>query len=93
MSVDDFFNKKLDEIAEISGVEKKMILSKSKELDVVDARHILIKIMNDIGLSSKTIGRILHISSRNVQYVLQNFENRIKFSKWARRTYEIVKKK
>lgn len=92
MSIDDFFNKKLDEIAEVSGVDRNLILSKSKELDVVDARHIFIKIMSDCGLSSKSIGRVLDISSRNVQYVLQNFESRIKFSKWARRTYEIVKK-
>lgn len=92
MSIDDFFYQKLDKIAEVSGVGKTQILSKSKESDVVDARHILIKVLSDCGLSAKNIARSLNMSSRNVQYALLYFDDRIKYSKWARRTYEIIAK-
>ena len=92
MSTNKIFYDNLNKIAEISGVESSIILSKSKEFDVVDARHILIKVLYNNGFSTNTISKLLGISMRNVQYAITRFENRIKFSKWARTTYETVTK-
>ena len=92
MNINKIFYENLNKISEISGVDSSVILSKNKELDVVDARHILIKVLYNNGISTHTISKLLGVSMRNVQYAITRFENRIKYSKWARNTYEIVAK-
>ena len=92
MCLNEIFYEKLSEISQVSGIDKDSILSKKREIDIVDARHILIKVMANYGMSKLGISRMMGLSVRNVQYIITNFDSRIEYSKWARKIYEIVMK-
>ena len=92
MNLKEVFYENLRKVSEIAGVDEKLIISKNKEIEVVDARHILIKLMINDGISTTAISRLIGVSPRSIQYAITNFENRMLYSKWARRTYEIIAK-
>lgn len=75
---------------EISGEE---ILSQSKSEDVVDARHLVIMLMYDIGLYPTSIAKLMGCTSRNINSVLSGFSLRCERRKLLRSSYEKLRKR
>lgn len=56
-----------------------VILSKSRNAEVVDARHILIAILSECGWHQARISRKLGVSEAAISITLDRFANRLKF--------------
>lgn len=87
------FNETLSAVVEETEIEEGQILSGSKEEEVVDARSILIRVMNERGLYPIQISRLTGICQRSVTRFLIGFKSRCDSRKIMRLNYENVKTK
>lgn len=85
------FQEVLPVVVEEMEVEQEQILSGCKQEEVVDARSLLIKLMNDKGLYPVQISKITGINIRSVTQFLLNFKERINSRKILRINYERLK--
>jgi hypothetical protein len=82
------FQEVLPAVVEEMEVEQEQILSGCKQEEVVDARSLLIKLMNDKGLYPVQISKITGINIRSVTQFLLGFKERINSRKILRINYE-----
>ena len=80
-------------VTEETGLEPKQILSNSKEEEAVDARSILIRVLNERGLYPIQISRFTGICQRSVNRFLIGFRDRCDSRKIMRLNYENVRTK
>lgn len=85
------FNETLTAVVEATEIEQDQILSGCKQEEVVDARSMLIKLLNDKGLYPVQISKITGLNIRSVTQFLLGFNIRINSRKILRMNYEIVK--
>lgn len=85
------FQEVLPVVVEEMEVEQEQILSGCKQEEVVDARSLLIKLMNDKGLYPVQISKITGINIRSVTQFLLGFKERINSRKILRINYERLK--
>lgn len=85
------FQEVLPAVVEEMEVEQEQILSGCKQEEVVDARSLLIKLMNDKGLYPVQISKITGINIRSVTQFLLGFKERINSRKILRINYERLK--
>lgn len=83
----------MEAAAEATETGTKAITSKSRIRETVDARHIAIKTMYDLGVYVPRISEYMGISERNVHYVLTSFERRLRGNTLLRSNYEAVRNK
>ena len=69
------------------------IMSKSKENEVVDARHICIILLRKKGLYISRIAELMRMTTRNVLYVISAFDDRLTFNRPMRNNYERAMKR
>lgn len=82
----------LQMVAEEMEVSQQEILSESKIEDVVDARHLLVQLMYELGLYPATIAQLIGCTSRNVNSIISGFRLRCERRKLLRHSYERLKK-
>lgn len=87
------FQDVLKAVAEETELEPEKIISACKQEEVVDARALLVSIMNEYGLYPVQIGKLTGIDARRVTYFLVGFRERMNSRKILRINYENVKKK
>lgn len=87
------FQEVLPAVVEETEVEQGKILSGCKQEEVVDARSLLIQLMNDKGLYPVQISKITGINIRSVTQFLLGFKGRINSRKMLRINYENLKNK
>lgn len=80
-------------VVDVCDIDKNELFSKCKREDIVDARHILIKLLSMTGAYPVMIAHSLNITPRAVTDVLNKFNNDIQSKKWMRTNYEIARKK
>lgn len=85
------FQEVLPAVVEEMEVEQEQILSGCKQEEVVDARSLLIKLMNDKGLYPVQISKITGINIRSVTQFLLGFKERINSRRILRINYERLK--
>lgn len=85
------FQEVLPAVVEAMEVEEEQILSGCKQEEVVDARALLIRLMNDKGLYPVQISKITGINIRSVTQFLLGFKERINSRKILRINYERLK--
>lgn len=85
------FQEVLPAVVEEMEVEQEQILSGCKQEEVVDARSLLIKLMNDKGLYPVQISKITGINIRSVTQFLLGFKERVNSRKILRINYEKLK--
>ena len=73
-------------------VSESLILSDCKSTDTVDARYLLVYFLSQSGLYPPSIASYIHKTNRSVNYILANFENRLKQGKIMRVYMEKIKK-
>lgn len=72
----EFANHVLDLVAEETEIPKELILSKSRAAEVVDARHLAIKLLYLKGIYPKRIAEIFGMSARSVRHIITTFDTR-----------------
>ena len=87
------FQEVLSAVVEETEIEKEQILSGIKSEEVVDARSLLIKVMNERGLYPTQINQTTGLCYRSIDRFLQDFNERIETRKILRINYERVRKK
>ena len=87
------FQETLNAVMDETGLDSKLILSNGKEEESVDARAILIKILNERGLYPIQISKFTSICIRSVNRFLIGFKERCDSRKIMRLNYENVKTK
>ena len=87
------FQETLSAVMDETGLESEQILSNGKGEEAVDARSILIKIMNERGLYPIQISRFAGICIRSVNRFLIGFKERCDSRKIMRLNYENVRTK
>ena len=74
-------------VAEELDVTKESILSKSRKAEIVDARHMVAKLLHIRNVYSSRIAEIFGVSARTVQYVITSFDARIQTNRMLRNSY------
>lgn len=87
----EFANHILGIVADELDVPKDSILSKSRTAEVVDARHLAIKLLHQKDIYTKRIAEIFGMSPRSVHYVITSFESRLQTNAQLRSSYQSIK--
>lgn len=77
----------IDIVAEELDVPKESIMSKSRKSEIVDARHMVAKLLYTRNVYPSRIAEILGVSPRTVQYVITSFDVRIQTNRALRNSY------
>jgi hypothetical protein len=73
----DYFDKVLAVVAELSELSVGNILNGRKTDEVVDARWIIVKILHEQGYHTSKIALLLHMTQRNVTHIVNIFQDRL----------------
>lgn len=79
-------------VAEELEVTKEQILSKSRNAEIVDARHTTAKILHIHNVYPSRIASLLGLSPRNIHYVITSFDARIQTNRKLRNIYAKLEK-
>lgn len=93
MKKSDIMRNLLSVISEVVEIEASEILSLDKSEHIVDARHMLIVLLFEVGFYPEEISKLIGCTKRNVNGVICNFSKRCKARKMLRINYEIIKNK
>ncbi len=77
----EFAGHVLDLVSQYTEIPQELILSKSRAAEVVDARHLAIKILHSKDIYPKRIAEIFKISPRSVRHIITTFDSRIQSNK------------
>lgn len=77
----------LDAVSEELEIAKESILSKSRHAEIVDARHMAVRLLHLHGIYPVRIAEILRLSPRNIHYVITAFDARIQTNRKLRNIY------
>jgi endonuclease III-like uncharacterized protein len=67
-------------VASVTEQPASEILSSARHTEAVDARHIYIALLRDIGTYNQRIAKLCGMSTRAVNHILSNFESRLRYS-------------
>lgn len=77
----------LELVAEELDVPKESIMSKSRNAEVVDARHLSAMLLHKSNVYPSRIASIFGVSPRTVQYAITSFNARIQTNRALRNSY------
>lgn len=77
----------INAVAEELDVPKESIISKSRNAEVVDARHMAAMLLYKSNVYPARIASIFGVSSRTVQYAITSFDARIQTNRALRNSY------
>ena len=78
MCKSEIFNRVLDVVSQQTEVSREQILSRSKSMEVVDARCILFRLFQEQGLYPGQIATQARKTPAAIRYLLSHFEDRVK---------------
>lgn len=76
---EQYFNTVMSIVTDLTDLSEEEILRGRRTMEVVDARWLCVRLMRDIGLYPFQIAGFMEMSVRTVQYILNNFDDRMKF--------------
>ena len=77
----------LELVAEELDVPKDLILSKSRKAEIVDARHMVAKLLHIRNVYPSRIAEIFGVSPRSIHYIITSFDARIQTNRMLRNSY------
>lgn len=80
-------------VTDLTDLTEDDILNGRRTMEVIDARWLCVRLMKDIGLYPYQIAEVMSMSVRTVQYILNNFDDRMKFGDAMLKIYLIMAKK
>ncbi len=81
MCKEDIFNEIIQVVSRETEISTRIILSGSKETEVVDARYLLVYFLSKEGFYPSRIALLVHKTKRAVNYMLSNFSSRVRCGK------------
>lgn len=72
-------------------ISESELLSGTRTADVVDARYILVKCLNEQGMYPADIATFLPLKQRTISHILSNFDSRIRYGYYIRINYANVR--
>ena len=90
MKKQEIFARTLEIVCEVTEVPAALVMSRCMREEVVDARHIVVKLLSESGLYGSEIAEFTRISGRGVYKILTDFDNRLKIRKPLRINYEQI---
>lgn len=79
MNIKEIYRQVLLTVAEVTAVSVKDIAGKSRRQDLVDARWIAIIIMHDKGFYAGQISRLMGMSERHIDRIIEEYPDRLKY--------------
>ena len=73
----DYFDRLVSIVAKLSDLSAEDILHGRKTDEVVDARWIIVRMLSEHGYHTSKIAMLLHMTQRNVTYILTVFQDRL----------------
>lgn len=96
MCKSEIFAEIIEAVSRETEVSASQILGCSKHMEVVDARSILVKLLNERGLYPEQIAVLLHKTAASIRYLLSNYESRKSANKiiaiYAQNIRKVIKK-
>ena len=80
-------------VTDLTDLSENEILNGKRNMEVVDARWLCVRLLKDIGLYPYQIAEMMVMSVRSVQYILNNFDDRMRFGDAMLKTYTHMAKK
>jgi hypothetical protein len=80
-------------VTDLTDLTENEILTGRRTMEVVDARWLCVRLMRDIGLYPFQIAGFMAMNVRTVQYILINFDDRMKFGDAMLKIYLAMAKK
>lgn len=71
----------IDLVADELEISRELVLSKSRTAEVVDARHLAIKLLHSKNIYPSRIAAIFGMSPRSVRHVITAFDARVQANK------------
>lgn len=81
MCKEDIFNEIIQVVSRETEISPRIILSGSKETEVVDARYLLVYFLSKEGFYPSRIALLVRKTKRSVNYMLSNFSSRVRCGK------------
>lgn len=73
-------------------ITRASILSRSRDAETVDARHMAVRLLRAHGVYPSRIAEIFHLSPRNIHYVITSFDARTQTNRKLRNVYAKIAK-
>jgi hypothetical protein len=80
-------------VTDLTDLTEDDILNGRRTMEVIDARWLCVRLMKDIGLYPYQIAEMMDMSVRTVQYIINNFDDRMKFGDAMLKIYLQMAKK
>lgn len=73
----------LEVVAKVTEIDAQSIISTSRVAEVVDARHILVRMLYEKGLPQSRISRCSNFSKSAISQMLSKFDDRMRYGGFA----------
>lgn len=77
----------LDIVADELEIPKGLILSKSRKAEIVDGRHMAVRLLHSNNVYPSRIASLFGLSPRSVHYIVTSFDARLQANKSLRNNY------
>ncbi len=81
MCKSEIFNRVLDAVSQETEISREMILSRSKSMEVVDARCLLFRLLQEQGMYPGQIAEKARKTPACIRYLLLHFDERVEANK------------
>lgn len=80
MGATEYYKKTVEVVADLTGLTEGEIIGKRRMRELVDARCLVVRLMRDAGYYPTQIAPIMHVTVRWVQKIIENFDDRARYS-------------
>ena len=80
MGVNEYYRRTVEVVCDLTGLTEGEIVGKSRMREYVDARCLVVRLLHDAGYYPSQIARVMSISTRWVQKIVETFDDRMRFA-------------
>lgn len=80
MGVNEYYRRTVEVVCDLTGLTEGEIVGKRRMREYVDARCLVVRLLHDAGYYPSQIARVMNISTRWVQKVVETFDDRMRFA-------------
>ncbi len=80
MGVNEYYRRVVEVVCDLTELTEAEIVGKCRMREYVDARCLVMRLLHDAGYYPSQIARVMNISTRWVQKIIETFDDRLRFS-------------
>lgn len=88
----EFADRVMEFVSHETDIPKEQILSKCRTVEIVDARHLVIKLLHSNNVYPSRIASIFNLSPRTIHYIITTFDTRAQANKTLRNNFAKIAK-